>query len=76
MQRRFDLNDASLARSASLDMLLDDIDAFDYDAVSFNHVDTYFALLAFVAARGHQHCVAASNLSHPLTLPLYLWTLA
>jgi hypothetical protein len=74
VQWRFNLDNARLPRSSSLDVLLDDIHAFDDDTVPFDHVDAHLALLAFVAARRHEYGVATSNLSHPLALPLFLFT--
>jgi len=74
MQCRFHLDDARLPRSSPLDVLLDDIDAFDDDPVPIDHIDAHLALLAFVPTRCHQDNVATSNLSHPLTLPLFFCT--
>src|SRR5215217_7323253 len=76
MQCRFDLDDAGLPGSSSLDVLLDDIDAVDDDPVPIDHIDAHLALLAFVPTRCHQDKVATSNLSHPLTLPLFFCTRA
>jgi hypothetical protein len=72
MQCRFHLDDAGLACPSALDVLLDDVDALDNDPISLDHIHAHFALLTLVAARSHQDRVAASNLSHPLTLPLFL----
>jgi hypothetical protein len=70
VERRFDFHDAGLPSPAPLDMLLDDIYAFDDYSVPSDHVDAHLALLALVPARSHQDGVAAPNFSHPLALPL------
>jgi hypothetical protein len=72
MERRFNLDNARLARSATLDVLLDDVDALDDHPVPLNDVYTHSSLLTLIAARGDEHCVASPYLSHRLMLPLPL----
>jgi hypothetical protein len=69
MQWGLDLDDARLPRSTTLDVLLDNVDAFNDYPVSLDEVDPDFTLLALVPARRHQDRISRSNLAHVLVLP-------
>jgi hypothetical protein len=67
------LDTAGLTRATALDVLDNDIDAFDDDLVVVDHVDADRAALALVAAGDHFDLITAPNLSHRTS---YLFSLA
>src|SRR5690606_32408866 len=62
------LNNAGLASPAALDVLLDDVDAFDHHTVTLGQVLAHNALLTLVATTGDQHLIASTNLPHRSSL--------
>jgi hypothetical protein len=68
VQCRFDFDDTRLSRTTLFDVLLDDVDAFDYHPVSFREALADDTALPFVATVGNQHFIAGSNLPHHRSL--------
>jgi hypothetical protein len=77
MEGAFHLDPPGLARSATLDVLHNNVDAFDHYPVLAYQVQPDRALLSLIASADDDDLIASPDLSHPrarFLCPLLPWS--